>query len=49
MSVEGCDHDRILILGIGNTLLGDDGFGVHVTERLRDGFRCSLKLKTPTA
>jgi hydrogenase maturation protease len=27
---------KTLILGVGNTLLSDDGFGVHVTEILRD-------------
>lgn len=27
-------HNRILVLGIGNTLLSDDGFGVHVINRL---------------
>lgn len=26
---------RIVVIGIGNTLLGDDGVGVHVVERLR--------------
>lgn len=27
---------KTLILGVGNTLLSDDGFGVHVIERLRE-------------
>lgn len=27
---------RIVVIGIGNTLLGDDGVGVHVVERLRE-------------
>lgn len=35
MSTEGREEEQILILGVGNTLLCDDGFGVHVTERLR--------------
>ena len=26
---------RILVMGIGNTLLRDDGIGVHITESLR--------------
>ena len=31
-------HDRILVLGLGNTLLGDDGVGVHAVRDLqRDG------------
>lgn len=29
------DTGRILVLGLGNTLLGDDGLGVHVVNRLR--------------
>jgi hydrogenase maturation protease len=29
---------RILILGLGNTLLGDDGLGVHVVDRLRQTY-----------
>ncbi|WP_306599579.1 hydrogenase maturation protease [Geothrix sp. 21YS21S-2] len=28
--------DRILVLGIGNTLLGDEGAGVHVVRRLME-------------
>ncbi|PHR60517.1 MAG: peptidase M52 [Robiginitomaculum sp.] len=27
--------ERVLVLGVGNTLLSDDGVGVHVTEILR--------------
>ncbi|MGO4872882.1 MAG: hydrogenase maturation protease [Roseiarcus sp.] len=27
--------DKILVLGLGNSLLGDDGVGVHVVEALR--------------
>jgi hydrogenase maturation protease len=30
---------RALVLGVGNTLLQDDGVGVHVTETLRTDFR----------
>ena len=29
------DHARTLVLGIGNTLLGDEGIGVHVVNRLQ--------------
>lgn len=28
--------DRVVVLGVGNTLLQDDGAGIHVTESLRD-------------
>ncbi len=28
-------NERILVLGVGNTLLSDDGVGIHVTEILR--------------
>lgn len=28
---------RIMVIGVGNTLLGDDGAGVHVVERLQRG------------
>jgi hydrogenase maturation protease len=30
---------RVLVLGVGNTLLQDDGAGVHVAETLRTDFR----------
>jgi len=29
---------RVLVMGVGNTLLQDDGIGVHVTESLRTAF-----------
>lgn len=29
-------QNRILVLGIGNTLLTDDGFGVHVVNRISE-------------
>jgi hydrogenase maturation protease len=32
----GNDGGRILVAGIGNIFLGDDGFGVEVVRRLRD-------------
>jgi hydrogenase maturation protease len=35
MTSQPCEKARILVMGIGNTLLQDDGAGVHVTERLR--------------
>ena len=28
---------RVLVMGVGNTLLQDDGIGVHVAESLRAG------------
>jgi Ni,Fe-hydrogenase maturation factor len=28
--------DRILVLGIGNTLLSDEGVGIHLLNRLRE-------------
>jgi hydrogenase maturation protease len=30
---------KFLILGIGNSLLSDDGFGIHVTNELRDKYQ----------
>jgi hydrogenase maturation protease len=32
--------ESVLILGIGNTLLTDEGIGVHVVERLRSVLEC---------
>lgn len=32
---DAAGHGSMLVLGIGNSLLGDDGVGVHVVERLR--------------
>lgn len=32
------ENKKILILGIGNTLLGDEGFGVHAVEFLRENY-----------
>ena len=29
---------RILVLGVGNTLMGDDGVGVHAVRALADGY-----------
>jgi hydrogenase maturation protease len=34
--MEGKLPENILILGVGNIILGDEGFGVHVIRRLRD-------------
>jgi hydrogenase maturation protease len=31
---------RVLAAGVGNTLRGDDGFGVHAARRLREDPRC---------
>ena len=30
-------RDAVVVLGLGNTLLGDDGVGVQVVQRLQDG------------
>ena len=35
------DANKILILGVGNILTGDDGVGVHVLERLERGYAFS--------
>ena len=35
MNVNRSPKNRVLIMGIGNTLLQDDGAGVHVTEQLK--------------
>jgi len=32
------------VLGIGNTLLGDEGIGVHVVERLRENYHFSPEI-----
>lgn len=32
---------KVLILGIGNTLLSDEGVGVRVIERLHEGYEFS--------
>lgn len=38
MSFDDSQGRKTLILGVGNTLLCDDGFGVHVAELLREAF-----------
>jgi hydrogenase maturation protease len=35
MSITLTGHSSVLVIGIGNTLLSDDGFGVHVIEEIR--------------
>lgn len=39
--VDACREDRVLVLGVGNLLMGDEGVGVHVLRR--------LELQSPTA
>jgi hydrogenase maturation protease len=29
------NNSRVLVMGVGNTLLQDDGVGIHITEKLR--------------
>lgn len=29
------DHDRVLVLGVGNLLVGDEGVGLHVVQQLQ--------------
>jgi hydrogenase maturation protease len=36
MQMHGGGEPRVLVAGIGNVFLGDDGFGVEVARRLRD-------------
>lgn len=38
-------RSSILIVGIGNTLLSDDGFGVHVAEELRPALEADGHIK----
>lgn len=39
-----CNRRPILILGIGNILLRDEGLGVRVIEQMREIFRAFLKV-----
>lgn len=48
----GCSQPRICVVGIGNVLLGDDGFGPLAVEMFRCGYECGpnveiLDLGTP--
>jgi len=48
----GCSQPRICVVGIGNVLLGDDGFGPLAIEMFRRGYECGpnvevLDLGTP--
>ena len=36
MNMQQCDSGTTLIMGLGNVLLGDEGFGLHVIRQLRD-------------
>lgn len=35
MPAAECAHDRVLVLGVGNLLVGDEGVGVHVVQALQ--------------
>ncbi len=37
-SIHNSTHPRILILGVGNILMGDEGIGVRVVEHLVEGY-----------
>ena len=39
---------RILALGLGNILCGDDGFGIHAIERLYAGYDLPANLRAPS-
>ena len=39
--ITGGGHPRILVAGLGNVLLGDDGFGSLVIEMFRCEYECS--------
>ncbi len=41
MSTHPADTANIVILGLGNTLLQDEGVGVHVANRLKSNYRFS--------
>lgn len=44
MSIEaGQDQPKTLVLGIGNTLLTDEGIGIHVLEQLRESSSMALQ------
>jgi hydrogenase maturation protease len=47
MSAFKKNSERILVLGVGNTLLSDDGIGIHVTETLRhkNGFGTHVTIR----
>ncbi|HEU4996161.1 MAG TPA: HyaD/HybD family hydrogenase maturation endopeptidase [Gemmatimonadaceae bacterium] len=34
------DGPRIAVIGLGNPIMGDDGFGIEVLDRLRSGWHC---------
>lgn len=39
-----CPRDRVLVLGLGNVLLSDEGIGVHAVTALRKGYRFSPEI-----
>ena len=36
---------RLLVLGVGNTLMGDDGIGVHAVQALADSYELPANLR----
>jgi len=44
MNATRVTHKKVLVMGIGNTLLQDDGVGVHVTRALRSGSPHDLRV-----
>ena len=44
---------RVLVLGVGNLLMGDEGVGVHVLRLLektdRAGWQCACSMAAPAA
>ena len=33
-----CDHAPTIVLGLGNPIMADDGLGLEILTRLRDGW-----------
>jgi len=47
MTAASCNR-KVLVVGVGNTLLKDDGIGVHVTESFRASLNAQLSQSTDT-
>jgi hydrogenase maturation protease len=45
----GADSPRLLIVGCGNPMAGDDGAGIEIVRRLSDLGGCGCDLRTETA
>src|SRR5271165_3375118 len=41
----GASHPRVSVVGLGNVLLGDDGFGPLVVEKFRCAYRCGSNVE----